>query len=160
MGMAAPVPADASRGPTGTQVRAAIRKAERSRDLWATVNICNTRRYPNAIGIRGQMPSLGFNASLAMHIGVDFWVITKHRFQPVPRTSQSVSLGRSHAGLRQGGVRFKFPSHAGHLRGSVTFVWRLGRRVIGSITRKTTGGHHGADFGDPPRYSSSQCWII
>jgi hypothetical protein len=153
-------PAYASRGPTSSQIRAAIRKAERSRDLWATVNICNTTRHPNAVGIRGQMPDLGFNARLAMRFGVDYWVITKHQFQPVPHVTSSVSLGISRSGLRQGGVRFKFGSHAGHLRGSVTFEWRLGRRVLGSITRKTSAGHRGADFGDPPHFSAAQCWIL
>ena len=152
-------PAYASRGPSSSQIRAAIRKAERSRDLWATVIICNTRRYPNAIGIRGQMPNLGFSASLAMRFGVDYWVNTKHQFQPVPHVSDSVSLGAARSGLKQGGVRFKFGSHAGHLRGSVTFEWRLGRTLLGSITRKTSGGHSSADFGDPPHFSASQCWI-
>jgi hypothetical protein len=151
--------ADASRRPTSSQIRNAIRKAERSRDLWATVNICNTKRHPNVLGLRGQMPSLGFNASLGMRFGVDYWVITKHQFRPVPHVSESVSLGSSKMGLKQGGVRFKFGSHSGHLRGSVTFQWRLGRRVLGSITRKTSGGHPRADFGDPPRFSASQCWM-
>jgi hypothetical protein len=152
-------PAYAAKAPTSSQVRSAIRKAERSRDLWATVNICNSRRHPNVMGIRGQMPSLGFKANLAMKFAVDFWVISKHEFRPVPHVGESVSVGTSRLGLRQGGVRFKFSAHAGHLRGSVTFLWRLGHRVIGSVTRKTSGGHHSADFGDPPRYSSSQCWL-
>jgi hypothetical protein len=149
-----------ARGPTASQIRTAVRKAERSRDLWATVNICDTKRYSGVIGIRGQMPSLGFRANLDMNVGVDYWVRTKHKFVPVPRVSERVSLDSAQLGLRQGGVRFKFGKHAGHLRGSVTFEWRLGRRIIGSVTRTTRGGHPGADFGDPLRFSASQCWIL
>jgi hypothetical protein len=158
--LAVPAAADGARAPTASQIRKAIRKAERSRDLWATVNICDTKRYPKAIGIRGQMPSLGFKAGLGMSFGVEYWVSAKHRFQPVPHVSESIALGTSRLGLKQGGVRFKFSAHAGHLRGSVTFRWRLGHRLIGSVTRKTTGGHPGADFGDPRRFSASQCWIL
>ena len=152
-------PAYASRGPTASQIRAAIRKAERSPDLWATVNTCNTRRYRDAIGIRGQMPSLGFKASLVMRVGVDYLASLKIGFKAVPHVSETVSLGTSRVGLEQGGVRFKFSPGSGYLQGSVTFEWKLGRRVIGRVTMKTSADHRGADFGDPPRFSAALCYI-
>ena len=151
--------AASSSSPTRGQIRRAVAAAVRSRNLWATVNICNTRRYPKVIGIRGQMPSLGFPATLTMTIGVDYQPTPKIGFKPDPQAKETISLGRSASRLQQGGVRFRFGPHSGPLRGRVTFEWSLGRRVIGSTQRLTTRGHHDADFGDPHRFSAAQCTI-
>src|SRR6516165_1209759 len=59
--------------PTAAQMRAAVQRAERSKYLWATVNICNTKRHPHAIGVRGQMPALGFPALLQMTVHLKYW---------------------------------------------------------------------------------------
>jgi hypothetical protein len=143
-------------GPTRAQIRRALARAESSRNLWATVNICNTKRNPRVIGIRGQMPSLGFNATLGMTIGVDYLPTPAIGFKS-SGLKQSISLGQSRNRLVQGGARWKLTAHQGRLRGSVTFVWRLGRRVLGRVTRTTTSGHHDAAFGDPARFSAAQC---
>jgi hypothetical protein len=145
--------------PTRGRIHAAVLRAERSRDLWATVNICNTKHYPNVIGIRGQMPSLGFLAMLDLDVAVDYRPAADKSFRPVPGVKHTVALGRVQTGLRQGGWQFRFKPHAGSLRGSVTFRWRLGGKVLGRVTRTTEQGHHDADFGDPPRYSRAKCVI-
>jgi hypothetical protein len=155
--IAATLPAAAAgSGPTQAQIRKALATAESSQNLWATVNICNTKRSPRVIGIRGQMPSLGFNASLAMKIDVDYLPAPKLGFKP-SGLKKSISLGQARNSLVQGGARWKLMPHQGRLRGSVTFVWRLGRRLLGQVTRRTTARHHDADFGDPPRFSAAQC---
>ena len=50
--------------------RAAVRRAERSRELWATINICSANAKPGGgeLGVRGQMPSLGFSATPQLQI--------------------------------------------------------------------------------------------
>jgi hypothetical protein len=146
-------------GPTHAQIRAAVKRAEGSRDLWATVNICNTKRYPDVIGIRGQIPSLGFSAQLSMQFQVEYWSARDKRFKPVRGTRQSVSLGTQKRGLHQSGVRVGFGPHAGSLRGTVRFEWRLGSRLIGHANQTTSHGHPSADFGDPPHYSAWKCVI-
>jgi hypothetical protein len=143
--------------PTPVQVRAAVRQAERSADLWATVNICNTKRYRNTIGIRGQMPTLGFSAQLRMRFGVEYW--TGKAFTPVRHLAKSVALGSAAAGLQQAGVMFPFGPHAGTLRGSVIFEWRLHRKLIGHVTQLTSVHHRNADYGDPKGFSSGKCVI-
>jgi hypothetical protein len=158
LGAAAPAAARGS-SPTRAQIRQAVARAEHSRKLWATVNICNTKHYPKVIGVRGQIPSLGFPASLSMTVGVDYQPTPKIGFKPDPQAKATISLGRSASRLQQGGVRFRFGAHSGPLRGRVTFQWRLGRRLIGSTQRLTTRGHHDADFGDPRRFSAAQCNI-
>ncbi len=150
--------ASASSGPTPGQIRRAVSRAERSRNLWATINICNTKRHPRALGIRGQMPSLGFWSSHELNIRVEYRPSTKIGFKPSGVT-KSVALGNSANRLLQSGWMWQFPAHTGTLRGSVTFVWRRGHQLLGRVTEATTAGHHDADFADPPRFSAAQCPI-
>jgi hypothetical protein len=154
---AAPATASSPPAPTARQVQAAVRKAKRSTDLWATVNVCNTKNHPNTIGIRGQMPSLGFAAKLTMRFRVQYW--NGKAFTPVRGLSKTVALGAVTRGVYQAGVGFPFAPHAGLLRGSVTFEWRLGNRRVGQTTRATHKGHPRADFSDPKGFSSGSCAI-
>jgi len=149
----------APQGPTRAQMRTAVRRAERSSTLWATVNICDTRRYPNELGIRGQMPALGFQSSMSLGIQADYYSRSKHRFVPSPRAEMTVSLRRSSAGLQQGGSTFTFPPRSARLDATVRFTWRRFGRLLGETTRTTTAGHRGADFGSPPHFSAAQCRI-
>jgi hypothetical protein len=147
-----------SKPPTTAQIRRAVDRAERSRALWATVNICNTRKYPRVIGIRGEMPALGFAAQLRITFMLDYAAGTG--FKRLPHVAQPVSLGTHRSGAYQGGVRFRFrPQDTGVLRGRVRFSWRLGRRTVGTVVRTTTAGHHGVSYGDPRGFSAARCSI-
>jgi hypothetical protein len=150
-----------SRGPSEAQIRTAVRHVKRSPKLWATVNTCNTRAFPDTIGIRGQMPTLGFAASLSMSIQVDYWDSSARRFHPIPdpHARRLVALGRVSFGFQQGGHTFQFAKHAGLLRATVTFQWQRGRRLLGHMSMPTTGGHPDADGGSPPRHSAPTCRI-
>ena len=160
-----PAPADASSavpasvGPA--QIARAITHAERSSSLWATINICSTRKYPDALGIRGQMPALGFPAQLSMNVQVDYWSAQAHRFVAIQDTaaSHALTLGRHAQGLYQDGAVFPFRAHTGLLNATIMFTWTRNGKVIGQTRRRTTAGHHAADFGSPPHYSAAQCTI-
>jgi hypothetical protein len=151
--------AAAIKNPTPVQIQSAVRSAERSRSLWATVNICNTKRFKNTLGVRGQMPGLGFSSSLVIDIQVDFFNPTTKRFQRVPHASMKIPLGKVASGLQQGGATFTFKPHTGLLSARVGFEWVRGGKVLASTTRRTTGGHTSADFGNPPHFSAPQCRI-
>ena len=110
------------------------------------------------LGIRGQMPSLGFPASHELDIRVDFQPTPKIGFKP-SKVKKSVPLGDSSNRLLQGGFMWQFPQGTGTLRGTVTFVWRRGHQLLGHVTRTTSGDHHDVDFGDPRRFSAAQCTI-
>jgi hypothetical protein len=155
----ASVAAAASRNPTPTQITKAISRAEASRGLWATVNICDTRRHPNIIGVRGQMPGLGFPAWLSMKVQVNYWSKQKHRFLPSPGASELVRLGRSSTLLQQGGATMQFQKFRGYLNATIEFIWKRSGRLLGETTRRTTAGHRQADFGDPKHHSAKQCNI-
>lgn len=158
---AAPPNALASTGPTPAQIRAAVAHAEHSRQLWTTVNVCNTSANPDRIGIRGQMPALGFSARLSMTIQVDYWDAAAKAFRPVPGPTghAKVNLGTVLDGLEQGGHTFQFPAGTGLLSGTITFQWRRGGKVIGHATKLAIGGHRGVGGGDPPHHSGATCTI-
>jgi hypothetical protein len=147
------------RSPTAAQIRAAIRRAEHSRDLWATVNICNTKHNQHIIGIRGQMPSLGFASRLSMDVQIDYWSIKDRRFKPDPGVTKLILLGQVTNGLRQGGVSFRFKPQV-ILSGEITFIWKRDGKVLGRAHRKTGHGLKHVDFGDPPGYSTATCRIL
>ena len=94
-----------------------------------------------------------------MEIGVDYYSVPDKRFKPVPGATKSIGLGAVSTGVHQGGVVFQLTPHAGMLRGSVKFEWRRGSKLLGRVSRTTSPGHRGADFGDPPRYSNGSCVI-
>jgi hypothetical protein len=148
-----------SGNPTRAQIRKAIARAEHSKSLWATVNICNSKRFPDTVGIRGQMPSLGFAAWLSMNIQLNFYSATDKKFIPLPSGgTHTARLGRSSVKLQQGGANWTFTNPV-QLNATVQFVWRREGKLLGETTRTTTAGHPAEDFGSPAHYSAKQCQI-
>ncbi len=143
------------------QIAHAVRTAEHSHSLWATVNICDTKAYRNDLGVRGQMPSLGFSSSMFMVVQVNYWSAGQRKFLPIQSNlaTTRLSLGRSTNGLQQDGAVFPFSAHTGRLNATVTFIWSRGGKVIGQTVRRTTAGHKDADHGSPAHYSAAQCQI-
>lgn len=157
--LAVPVSGTAASGtPSAVQQRAAIKRASRSKGLWATINICNTRKHRDTVGIRGQIPALGFPTTLSLVIGLDYYVPQSGSFKAIPKVKMTIPLGTATNGYLQGGATFKFkPPEI--LSGTVEFEWHSGKRLIGSVAEKTTGGHKGVDQADPPKYSAATCRI-
>jgi hypothetical protein len=153
--------AESAGGVGPAQIARAVHGAEQSHSLWATVNICDSRRDHNDIGVRGQMPALGFSSGLYMVVQVNFWSERQHRFLPIQSdlATTRLSLGAIANGLQQDGAVFPFSAHTGLLNATVTFIWTRGGKVIGQIVRRTTAGHSDADHGNPPHYSAAQCRI-
>ena len=145
--------------PSAPQIRKAVSGAKRSKQLWATVNICDTHRHPDTLGIRGQVPALGFSSSISIAVSVDFWNPETKRFKPDPGTRRLIHLGSPSTGVHQQGVTFEFDPHAGRFRGNATFMWKRGGKLLGQTDRLTTGGHRDADFGDPHGFSAATCTI-
>jgi hypothetical protein len=141
--------------PTPAQIAKAIKQAKASNSLWATVNICNSKRYPDAVGIRGQMPALGFPAWLSMSIQLNYW--SGKKFVADTSATKLVRLGRSSNGLQQGGAKFNFGPTSELFDASVQFIWRREGKLLGQKTLLTTAGHPNADFGNPAHYSAARC---
>jgi hypothetical protein len=157
-----PAPALA-KGPSARQIRHAVSRAERSSSLWATINICSGRgkRSGGELGVRGQMPTLGFGAGLRMTVQLGFWSQKHKRFVPIAgsHATSNLSLGSPSKGLQQSGVVFGFDNRAGLFNASVHFIWTRGGRLIGEADRVTTAGHPNADYARPAHYSASHCRV-
>jgi hypothetical protein len=140
------------KSPTPAQIRTAVSRAEHSRDLWATVNICHAPRF----GIRGQMPALGFATHMSMKIQVEYWSVKRKRYRKLRGVNATLSLGRIAHDLHQAGTIWTFGSPV-NLSGKVTFEWHYENKVIGRVTKVTRHRRRGVDFSDPPRYSKASC---
>jgi hypothetical protein len=152
------VAAPQSGGPTPAQIRAAVLRVRRSPALWATVNACNTKRQPQTIGVRAQMPALGFAARMRLTVAVQYFGASgRWQFVTGPNATYTANLGVVSDGLEQAGSGFTFRNYAGTLRGVVTYTWRRAGRLLLRVTRVTSAGHHDADGADPARYSAADC---
>lgn len=150
------------KAPTLAQkIQAAVTVAERSPDLWATVNQCASTPTLDTVGIRGQMPSLGYAATLSMDISVFYW--NGSTFQPTDATKK-VTLGKGTHGIHQDGLNFTFvppaPGTTSLLRGTITFEWTIGTKVVGKVTRNTGHGYANVGFSNPPGFSAGTCTIM
>lgn len=144
--------------PTSKQIAAAVKRAESSSTLWATVNVCNTRRHPDEIGIRGQMPALGFSAQLEMTVRLNYWNTVRQRFLPIPDLVRRMPLGTVTNGTVQDGVMFTFKPPV-LLSGTVTFSWSRNGKVLASDVKQTTAKDKDVDDSDPRGYSAATCRI-
>jgi hypothetical protein len=152
-------------GPTAAQIRKAVAKAERSKMLWATVNVCQTKGKQAAqggsIGVRGQMPTLGFASTLSMTIQLNRYSATSKSFVSISEATatRTVSPGAFATDLHQAGEVFPFTGPAGLLNATVTFSWTRAGKLLGSTTQQTTAGHPDASGGRPAHYSTAQCQL-
>jgi hypothetical protein len=138
---------------------------DKSRHLWATVNICDTEQSPDTIGIRGSMPGSGKKRErMYMRFRVQFFsqVDQKwHNFLAKGTDSGYVPVGSARYKARQSGWTFPFrlePGQEYQLRGAVSFQWRRGDRVVRRAAKRTTKGHKTA-MSEPEGYSAATCVI-
>lgn len=140
-------------------------RTDRARPPWATVNVCDTDRHPDAIGVRASMPGgEGRRMRLLMRFRIQWRDPADRRWHNLLRGGDSgfVSLGVSRA-ARQTGQIFRYESpgvgERQRLRGVVHFQWRRDGRVVRSTTRVTEGGHPTKVGSDPKGYSAATCTL-
>ena len=149
--------------PAGAAVRS-DREIKRSKDLWATVNVCDTPARPNIIGIRGSMPGSGRLETLQMRFQVHYldragdgkW----HNLES-GADSGWVRVGTARNRPLESGYSFTFAPPAGGgvstLRGAVTFRWRRKNRTVRRFRELTEVGHRSTRGADPPNFSAATC---
>jgi hypothetical protein len=143
----------------------AQRGAGASRYLWATVNVCDTERWPDTVGIRGSMPgSRDDREAMWMRFQVQFLAPDDRRGRDVPAGGDSgfVYVGPADDKARQSGRSFRISPKKGErvlLRGRVSFEWRLKGAVVRRASARTRKGHRSSAGSDPPDYSASTCTI-
>jgi hypothetical protein len=138
-----------------------------SRHLWATVNVCDTERNPDTLGIRASMPGSGRKKeTMWMRFRVQYFSEREelwHNFTSKGADSGAIRVGR-HARFRfrQSGFSFPFSPEVGDrylLRGSVEFQWRRRGKVVRRVRELTSAGHK-TSVADPKGYSAATCEIL
>ena len=155
--------AAASGNAGGGTLSAAQRALLRSRELWATIDVCNARDQPNVLGIRGSMPGDGQAHRMYMSFRLQYLQASPMRWVNLASDVPSYVAVGSGASARQGGRSFVIAPVAGKpafaLRGVVGFQWRRGKKVLVSVSRPTTEGHQSLAGADPAGFSAASCLI-
>jgi hypothetical protein len=135
-----------------------------SKDLWATVDICNTASHPHILGLRASIPGTGHRKQrLAIRFRAQFQQ-PDGQWTDLPGADSGFhDVGSAIFRARQSGWSFDFLGTQGGthsvLRGLVDFQWR--RRKNGPARYQTqlttTAGHPSGSQGDPPNFSADTC---
>ena len=133
--------------------------------LWATVNVCDTEKSPDAIGIRARMPGDGTRRRMFMRFRTQFYSDQDFSWKYVSSGGRSpwVEVGSAIFAYKETGYEFTFdPPAAGStflLRGVVEFQWRSKGGKVVRRTRKFTEKGHRTKGADPRGYSEARCRI-
>lgn len=142
-----------------------VHAAPRPRDLWATINVCDSAAQPNQLGIRARMPGNGTRQTMYMRFRLHWFSEQEGIWHNVGGSgiSRWVRLGSARIRHREAGYTFSLdpPVDGGRfiLRGVVEYQWRKGRRVMRRARANTKGGFESTRGADPPGYSSGLCEI-
>jgi hypothetical protein len=173
-------------------ISARSRGAEEKADdhpLWATVNICDTAKSPNALGVRASVPGNGSNERIWARYTAQWWSAVDQQWKSVGGSGITdwVMLGDADMTSRQAGWTFRFVQPAAGttyvMRGIVELEWRdqiqvarklrkarrhrklrRARRaqrvaVVRQRTLLTETGMKGVQGGDPAGLSKAMCLI-
>jgi hypothetical protein len=160
--LAASAPAPAGASSTPAPSRSTLLK---SRQLWATIDVCSPTDQPDTVGIRGSMPGTSqAGATMYMSFRLQYLEPANKHWVDLTANSSSafVAVGSAKA-ARQAGQSFTLVPVPGKpafdLRGVVSFQWRKGTKIEDSISRPTTAGHQSLAGADPAGFSAATCSI-
>ena len=148
--------------------------APRPDGLWATVNICDTPRHPDQMGVRASMPGNGRRQTMFMRFRAQYFSRADKAWKHLGGSAISrwIYAGSARMRDRQAGFTFSIdpPENGGAfvLRGRVDFQWRERRRskrtrkvrtVVARRARANTKAGFDPARADPPGFSAGLCEI-
>ena len=151
--------------PTGSEVPAATappapRSLRTSRELWATIDVCDPPDQRYTVGIRGSMPSMRHSGQ-RMFMRFRLQYLSEGRW--IDLDGAASGYVKLPAANHQDGRSFtlKAPPQGSiyTLRGVVSFQWRRGSTLLAALSRATSAGHQSGSGADPPGFSAAQCRI-
>ena len=127
-----------------------------ARELWATVNVCDTAAHPDEIGIRAALP-----AARRPRAGVRFRVQYREAASGRWRWVQAADSGwRRARRARESGWSFEVAGEGTRiLRGVVNYHWKRNGVVVRRARRVTELGHRSTAGADPADFSAATCRI-
>jgi hypothetical protein len=140
-------------------------EAGRASHLWSTVNVCDTEKAPDTIGIRARMPGDGTKRRMWMRFRTQFYSDKDFAWRYVTSGGRSpwVEVGSAIFAFKETGYEFTFdPPAAGSsflLRGVVDFQWRSKGGKVVKRKRKYTSAGHRTRGADPRNFSAARCRI-
>src|SRR3954467_10417890 len=139
-------------------------EAKPARELWATVNVCDTNKSPDQMGVRARMPGDGTHRRMYMRFAAQFR--TGGKWKQVSGRGRSKWLYAGSALFRNQelGYTFSFdapkPGSSYLMRGLVQFQYRA--PTSGNVVRRThryTSKGHPTKPAEPKGYSRATCRI-
>jgi hypothetical protein len=152
-------------GATSVAVAPALGRDDETLDVWATVNVCDTKAAPDTIGIRASMPgSKDGREGMFMRFQVQYYSESDDRWRRVSDAADArfMSLGKGRK-ARQAGRSLRINPKSSDeltLRGRVFFEWRLDGDVVRKAQATTTKGHRSTAGADPEGYTAATCTIM
>ncbi len=128
-------------------------------DLWATVNVCDSAKRPDTIGVRASMPGMPRGARLSMRFNVQYRD-DAGAWNDVDGADSGWHVVGAGKGLPvESGWSFTFakPNGSVVLRGVVRFRWRKGDALPRMAQLPTEAGHRSSAGADPSGYSAATC---
>jgi hypothetical protein len=142
---------------------------------WATVNVCDTAKKLNSVGVRAGMPGNGTDQRMYMRFQLQWYRPAQRRYEDLGAPSTWVSAGSARFAAAQrgftfGGIADPPAGRRYKLRGEVSFEWRelqpvkKGSKrkhevVVKQARRFTRGGLKGVVGGKPPGRSNGVCVV-
>jgi hypothetical protein len=146
---------------------AGARKPKRN-SLWATVNVCDTLRKPDQMGLRARIPGNGTKQRMYIRFTAQYRSDGRWKRVKGARSKWDYA-GSARWNWKESGIFFKFdrpkPGTSYLMRGYAEFQWRAKRkhrrgwRVVRRTHRLTRGGHPGTLDADPKGFSAAHCRI-
>lgn len=157
-------PALAAPSPAGRRAFAGRHALLTSKELWATIDVCNAPDQPNVLGVRGSMPGDGQPRDrMYMSFRLQYLERSSGRWVDLAAAKPAFVAVGGGGSARQAGRSFQLVPVTGKpafaMRGVVGFQWRRGSTVLLSVTRATTAGHRSLAGADPPDFSAASCQI-
>ncbi len=127
--------------------------------VWATVNVCDTAKQPDAIGLRASMPGTPKGARLSMRFQVEYRMADGRWDQVEDADSGWRNVGTAKGAPVEYGWSFAFAKRSSPvtLRGVVKFRWRKGDTLPRQQEVVTEAGHPSKAGSDPAGYSAATC---
>jgi len=127
--------------------------------VWATVNVCDTAKQPDAIGLRASMPGTPRGARLSMRFRVQYRDSDGSWEDVDGADSGWRNVGTAAGKPVEYGWSFTFAKRSTPvtLRGVVKFRWRQGDKLPRQQEAATEAGHASKAGSDPAGYSAASC---
>jgi hypothetical protein len=131
----------------------------RDLDTWATVNVCDTAKQPDTIGIRASMSGVPKGVRLSMRFRVQYKAADGTWADVEDADSGWRVLGTAKGVPAESGWSFSFakPTNTVTLRGVVRYRWRKGDALPRTSEVVTEGGHRSSAGAEPAGYSAANC---